>query len=96
MSDRETKYMDEDLILQLEYDEDIVYIHHHFFKWSPSVLKKTIVEFNKIVNELKALNHTELWSYYDKDQVHVDKFCVRFGFTQVSETETQKIVLKEI
>lgn len=97
MSKIDIKYQDNDLLLVLEWDEDdIVYMHHHFYNWSPSVMKKTIVEFNKIVDELKSLNQTELWSYYDKDQTHVDKFCVRFGFVQVSETDTQKIVLKEI
>jgi len=96
MSNIDVKYKDDDLLLVLEWDDDIVYMHHHFYNWTPSVLKKTIVEFNKIVEELRNLNCTELWSYYDKDQVHVDKFCTKFGFTQVSETDTQKIVLKEI
>lgn len=89
-------YNDDDLLLAIEWDESIPYLHHHFYNWSPSILKKTIKHFNELVEYLKIQGCDELWSYYDKDQVHVDKFCVKFGFTKVGETETQNIVLKEI
>jgi hypothetical protein len=92
----EVVFQDEDLVLALEWDDNIPYLHHHFFNWTPTILRKTIVEFNKLVDGLKTMGYDELWSYYDKDQVHVDKFCVKFGFTKVGETETQNIVLKEI
>lgn len=96
MSDVSVMYKDDDLLLLIEWDGDLPYLHHHFYTWSPTVLKKTIKEFSNVVEQLKQQGYGELWSYYDKDQVHVDKFCIRFGFVKVGETETQNIVLKEI
>jgi hypothetical protein len=96
MYDVQIFYQDDDLVLLVEWDDNLPYLHHHFFNWTPSILRKTICEFNKMMVELKEMGCTEVWSYYDKDQIHVDKFCTKFGFVKVGETETQNIVLKEI
>lgn len=92
----EEVYKDDDLVLLLEWDQDLPYIHHHFYNWSLSVHKKTIKEFDKIIHNLQSKGHKELWSYYDKENSNVDKFCNYYGFNKVGETPTQHIVLKEI
>jgi hypothetical protein len=92
----EEMYKDDDIVLLIEWDEGLPYIHHHFYNWSVSIHKRTLAEFDKIVTKLRENGYNELWSYYDKENVHVDKFCKRYGFEKVSETITQNIVLKEI
>jgi len=89
-------YTDKDVVLLIDWDDGLPYLHHHFYNWSLSVHKKTLIEFNKIVDGLRTDGHTELWSYYDKENTHVDKFCKLYGFNKVAETSTQNIVLKEI
>jgi hypothetical protein len=89
-------YKDDAIVLLIEWDNDVPYIHHHFYSWSVSIHKKFKSEFNKLVKYLQNKGHTELWSYYDKVNTNVDKFCVHYGFNKVGETETQNIVLKEI
>ena len=92
----EEVYKDDDLVLLLEWDQDLPYIHHHFYTWSLSTHKKCIAEFNKLIQTLQTKGYKELWSYYDKQNTNVDKFCNYYGFTKVGETPTQNIVLKEI
>jgi len=89
-------YKDESIVILVEWVDGLPYIHHHFYAWSVSIHKKFTIEFNNLVTYLQNKGHTELWSYYDKVNTHVDKFCVHYGFIKVGETETQNIVLKEI
>ena len=92
----EEVYKDDDLVLLIEWDQELPYLHHHFYNWTLSTHKKCISEFNKLVKCLQDKGHKELWSYYNKENTNVDKFCTYYGFTKVGETPTQNIVLKEI
>jgi hypothetical protein len=90
------KYQDEDFLLLVEWEDGLPFLHHHYYNWSLSVHKKAIKAFVALIEELKNQGHTELWSYYDKTNTHVDKFCNKYNFIKVGETETENIVLKEI
>lgn len=89
-------YKDDDVVLLIEWDDGLPFIHHHFYNWSLSVHKKTIKQVNKLIQYVKDKGHDELWSYYDKEKTNVDKFCVYYGFVKVGETATQHIVVKDI
>jgi hypothetical protein len=96
MSEAQVVYQDDNLLVVLEWDEGVPYIHHHIYKWAPSVLKKMSKLMGEIVDKLTSENHEELFSYYDKENTHLEKFCDYYGFVKVGETETQIIVLKEL
>jgi hypothetical protein len=96
MSNAHVVYADEDLLIVLEWDCGVPYFHHHFYKWAPSVLKKMNKVFGEVVDKLTDEQYTELWSYYDKENSHLAKFCDYYGFVKVGETDTQIIVLKEL
>ncbi len=89
-------YKDDSIVILIEWVDNIPFMHHHFYNWSLSIHKKFKVEIDNLVAYLQNKGHTELWSYYDKVNTKVDKFCVYYGFNKVGETETQNIVLKEI
>lgn len=92
----EVYYKDDDLVMGIEWTDDLPFIHHHIYEWKLSTHKKMKEVFAAIVKDLQDKEHTELWSYYKKSSEHVNKFCNYYGFTRVSETETEYIVVKEI
>jgi len=96
MSNSEILYQNKDFVLGIEWDEGTPYLHHDFYNWSPSIYKKFRDEVAKLEKYVKQKGCTEVWSYYDKTCVHLDKFCSKFNYVKVGETETQTIVLKEI
>lgn len=92
----EVVYQDNCLLIGIEWEDKVPFIHHHVFHWKLSTHKKMKEVFNSIIQNLQNKEHTELWSYYDKNNKHLDKFCSYYGFIKVGETETEYIVLKEI
>ena len=96
MSNAEIFCHNENFVLGIEWDNDVPYIHHDFYKFTTTIYKEFIVEYNKLEQSLKDRGCLEIWSYYDKNLPHITKFCEKFGYVKVGETDTQNIVLKEI
>jgi hypothetical protein len=89
-------YEDEDLVVGIEWEDKLPFLHHHVYNWKLSTHKKMKRVFDSLTKDLRQNGHLELWSYYDKTQSNVDKFCDYYGFSKVAETDTQYIVLKEL
>ena len=96
MSNSEILYKDINFIIGIEWDEGVAYLHHDFYNWSHTIYKQFITEIQHVETYVKSKNCNEVWSYYDKTNTHLNKFCSKFNYIKVAETETQNIVLKEI
>ena len=92
----EVFHQDDDLVIGIEWDGEIPFIHHHVYNWKLSTHKQMKKVFSTMVKELQEKNHTKLYSYFDKQNTNVDKFCDYYGFTLLSETPTEYIVVKEL
>lgn len=92
----EIYHKDDDLLVGIEWTDDLPFLHHHVYNWKLSTHKKMKKVFVNVIKDLQKKQYTELWSYFDKSNSHLDKFCNYYGFTKVSETDTEHIVVKEI
>lgn len=86
----------ETLVVGLEYDGDVVFIHHDIFKWGKSALKQLDASVEEACKEVQKQGFKELWSYFKPNQNHLFKFCDRYGFEVVNVLEDEILVMKEL
>lgn len=84
------------LVVGLEYNDDVVFIHHDVLKWGKQTLRAMDKAVEEACKKVKQEGFEELWSYFKPTQDHLFKFCDRYGFEVVKVSEDEILVMKEL
>lgn len=92
-------YQDQDLIVAVEWYNNIPMLHHDIFNWNKTTSKKFTEAINNLCKLLKDNGINGLWSYHFKDDKNINyitKSLAKYNFKHTHNVENIAVYVKEI